>query len=287
LARIEASRIAITVVSAELMECSKMSACTSPSPRDLSRVQTISRSNVENEGAFLADTASLVDLPATRQFSEKKVRVYVAAHNRLLREALARILTKRGNVEVTGLDSPLACEAATLVRQGAEVLLLVSLGAVQEDLVTIQRLHANAPSVRILLIGSSNEDGEFLQCVRAGISGYLWRDASADHVLDGIRAVHAGEAVCPAALCTTLFRYFEREMPELPCASPRQRLGLTRREQQLVPLIAKGFTNKEIANHFCLSEQTVKNHLYRMKHKIGAEDRLNIVQRFRTQGFLL
>jgi len=264
-----------------------MSACTSPSPRDLSRVQTISRSNVENEGAFLADTASLVDLPATRQFSEKKVRVYVAAHNRLLREALARILTKRGNVEVTGLDSPLACEAATLVRQGAEVLLLVSLGAVQEDLVTIQRLHANAPSVRILLIGSSNEDGEFLQCVRAGISGYLWRDASADHVLDGIRAVHAGEAVCPGALCTTLFRYFEREMPELPCASPRQRLGLTRREQQLVPLIAKGFTNKEIANHFCLSEQTVKNHLYRMKHKIGAEDRLNIVQRFRTQGFLL
>jgi DNA-binding NarL/FixJ family response regulator len=287
LARIEASRIAITVASAELMECSKMSACTSPSPRDLSRVQTISRSNVENEGAFLADTASLVDLPATRQFSEKKVRVYVAAHNRLLREALARILTKRGNVEVTGLDSPLACEAATLVRQGAEVLLLVSLGAVQEDLVTIQRLHANAPSVRILLIGSSNEDGEFLQCVRAGISGYLWRDASADHVLDGIRAVHAGEAVCPGALCTTLFRYFEREMPELPCASPRQRLGLTRREQQLVPLIAKGFTNKEIANHFCLSEQTVKNHLYRMKHKIGAEDRLNIVQRFRTQGFLL
>jgi DNA-binding NarL/FixJ family response regulator len=287
LARIEASRIAIVVVSAELMECSKMNACTSPSPRDLSRVQTISRSNVGNDGAFLADTASLVDLPATRQFSEKRVRVYVAAHNRLLREALARILTKRGNVEVTGLDSPLACEAATLVRQGADVLLLVSLGAVQEDLVTIQRLHANAPGVRILLIGSTNEDGEFLQCVRAGISGYLWRDASPDHVLDGIRAVHAGEAVCPGALCTTLFRYFERETPELPCASPRQRLGLTRREQQLVPLIAKGFTNKEIANHFCLSEQTVKNHLYRMKHKIGAEDRLNIVQRFRTQGFLL
>jgi len=52
-------------------------------------------------------------------------------------------------------------------------------------------------------------------------------------------------------------------------------------------LIAKGFTNKEIANHFCLSEQTVKNHLYHSKHKIGAEDRLNIVEKFRTQGFVL
>jgi DNA-binding NarL/FixJ family response regulator len=181
----------------------------------------------------------------------------------------------------------LACEAGSLARAGVEVVLLVSQGNIREDLATIQRMHLEAPSVRILLIGSTNKEGEFLQCVRAGISGYLWRDASADDVLAAVRAVHTGEAVCPGALCTVLFHYFERETPELPCASPRQRLGLSRREQQLVPLIAKGFTNKEIANHFCLSEQTVKNHLYRMKHKIGAVDRLSIVQRFRTQGFLL
>src|ERR1700719_4586874 len=119
------------------MEDSKMSACTSHSPHDLSRVQQISRSG------------------------EKRVRVCVAAHNRLLREALVRILTKRGNVEVTGVDSPLACEAETLLRQGAEVLLLVSQGIVQEDLAAIQRVRAGAPGVRILLIGSTNEDGEF------------------------------------------------------------------------------------------------------------------------------
>jgi len=69
-------------------------------------------------------------------------------------------------------------------------------------------------------------------------------------------------------------------------ASVRQQLGLTRREQQLIPLIAEGLTNKEIANRFCLSEQTVKNHLYRMKHKIGADDRLGIVKVCRTQGFM-
>ncbi len=84
-----------------------------------------------------------------------------------------------------------------------------------------------------------------------------------------------------------MFRYFESEATSLPSAALRQRLGLTRREQQLIPLIAKGFTNKEIANHFSLSEQTIKNHLYRMKHKIGADNRLDIVQTCRTQGFLL
>ena len=71
------------------------------------------------------------------------------------------------------------------------------------------------------------------------------------------------------------------------CGSPRRRLGLTRREQQLVPLIAKGLSNKEIASHLSLSEQTVKNYLYRMKLKTGAEDRLDIVQLYRTQGFLV
>jgi DNA-binding NarL/FixJ family response regulator len=261
-------------------------------PVDLSRLEPTAKSNEKSgeqidHGSRSGDADSQRNLPKAQQTAEKRIQVYVAADNRLLREALARILAQRGNVDVVGLDSLAACEPESLAAAGVEVVLFVSHGNMHEDLATIHRMHLGSPSIRMLLIGSTNKDGEFLQCVRAGISGYLLRDASADEVLAGIRAVHAGEAVCPGALCTVLFQYFERETPELPCASPKQRLGLTRREQQLVPLIAKGFTNKEIANHFCLSEQTVKNHLYRMKHKIGAEDRLSIVQRFRTQGFLL
>ena len=99
--------------------------------------------------------------------------------------------------------------------------------------------------------------------------------------------MQAGKAVCPGALCALLFHYFEREATSFPSASVRQRMGLTRREQQLIPLIAEGLTNKEIAKRFCLSEQTVKNHLYRMKHKVGADDRLSIVQVCRRQGFMV
>ena len=225
--------------------------------------------------------------PAQNRKTADKVRVYVAAENRLLRETLARMLTKREGIEVAGLNSGKPFQGQALTEGQIDVLLLVSRGNLDEDLKTIRDAHAAAPSVRILLIGAMSEDGEFLQCVRAGISGFLWREASGDDVLAAVRAVQSGEAVCPGTLCTALFRYFERDASALPCAGVQQRLGLTRREQQLIPLIAKGFTNKEIANHFCLSEQTVKNHLYRMKHKIGAEDRLSIVQRFRTQGFLL
>lgn len=237
----------------------------------------------------LASLQSTTETPqvALRQTAEPKIQVYVAAENGLVREALARMLTKRGDVEVVGLHSATPFDEDALVESGVEILVLVSRSSVDEELAWIQKIRALAPSMRILVIGITKDDGEFLRCVRAGIRGYLLQNASADEVLESIRAVQAGEAVCPGALCTALFRYFEREACGLPSASVRQQLGLTRREQQLIPLIAKGFTNKEIANHFCLSEQTVKNHLYRMKHKIGADDRLGIVQRCRTQGFFL
>jgi DNA-binding NarL/FixJ family response regulator len=224
---------------------------------------------------------------ATDEVAKPTIHVCVTSENRLLREALVRMLTKDHNLEVTGMDPDEYFRTKSLADSEVDVVLLVSRGNLEQDLAVIRNVRLEAPGIRILVIGTSKEKGEFLQFVRAGVSGYLLREASIDDVFEGIGAVQAGEAVCPGALCNVLFRYFQQESSALPCASVQQRLGLTRREQQLIPLIAKGLTNKEIANHFCLSEQTVKNHLYRMKHKVGAEDRLSIVQRYRTHGFLL
>ena len=222
-----------------------------------------------------------------RKVAGEKIRVFVAAENRLLREALARVLCKGGCIEVSATDSTAPFHTDALVEANPDILLLTSRGSLDEDLAAIQEVRAAAPAVRILLIGMAKDERDFMLCVRAGISGYLLREASAAEVLQGVQAVSAGEAVCPGTLCAALFRYFESDAAGLPSISGRRRLGLSRRELQLIPLIAQGLTNKEIANHFSLSEQTVKNHLYRMKHKIGAEDRLEIVQLYRTQGFLV
>ncbi len=217
----------------------------------------------------------------------QKPRAFLSAGTRLLREALSRQLLKSGEIEVVGMDAREPFQTEDLLRERADVLLLSSRGNLSEDLTAIRRVRAAAPKVQVLVIDGTCEEGEFLQCVRAGVHGYLPQDASAEDVVEGIQALEAGEAVCPGVLCAALFRCFEREGPSFPSASAHRRLGLTRREQQLIPLIAEGLTNKEIANRFCLSEQTVKNHLYRMKHKIGADDRLGIVQACRTQGFLV
>lgn len=237
-----------------------------------------------NRGEYSASAGN--DAPSLAGEKRRRVKVYVAAQDRVLREALARMLSK-GKAEVCGSQGDWPLSSEDLNTERPDVLLLTSRGVLAEDLAMIRRVRERAPLVRILLLGMDGKQHEFLQCVRAGISGYLLRDASPCELLSAVQAVHAGEAVCPGTLCVTLFQYFEQEAAAVPCGSAKRRLGLTRREQQMIPLLAQGLTNKEIANHFSLSEQTVKNHVYRMKHKIGAEDRLDIVQVFRTQGYLV
>ncbi|HEY6944364.1 MAG TPA: response regulator transcription factor [Candidatus Acidoferrum sp.] len=252
-------------------------------------------------------------IPALQR--QLRPRVFVATENRLLREALSRMLTKAGDIEVIteetaepvqdlaqkplqsfSQEEALRLPAGPLApltipflvaRDEAEIVLLSSKGNLDQDLAAIRKIRSAAPEALILLIDVSGDEATFLQCIRAGVRGYLPSEASAKDVVEAVRAIHAGKAVCPGTLCAALFRYLEREATCFPSASVHQRLGLTRREQQLIPLVAEGLTNQEIANHFCLSEQTVKNHLYRMKQKIGADDRLSIVQVCRTQGFMV
>jgi DNA-binding NarL/FixJ family response regulator len=106
-------------------------------------------------------------------------------------------------------------------------------------------------------------------------------------VVAAVRAVAQDEAACPPRLCFSLFKYVSREWNLVPNIRVKVRLGLTRRQQQLIPLVAQGLTNKEIASHLLLSEQTIKNHIHRMMQRVGAEDRLAIVEMVRMQGIFL
>jgi DNA-binding NarL/FixJ family response regulator len=235
----------------------------------------------------LATPNTLATLTLPRASVHQRVKVFVAAEGALQQEVLLRQLRKSPSLEVVGKEEHAPFDPAALAGCGADILLLTSCGNFLDDLTVIRDVRSSQPGVEVVMLGALGNEGEFLQCVRAGVRGYLSRDAAPDEILQAIFAVRAGSAVCPGKLCAELFRYFETEAKSLPSASIHQRMGLTRREQQLIPLVARGLTNKEIANHFSLSEQTVKNHLYRMKHKIGADDRLSIVHLCRMQGFMV
>jgi DNA-binding CsgD family transcriptional regulator len=101
--------------------------------------------------------------------------------------------------------------------------------------------------------------------------------ASAVDLIAAIRAVARGEAVCPPQLCKVLFDTLAGAREYTPSVR-KIAVSLTRRQQELIPMIAPGLTNKEIASHLNLSEQTVKNHIHRMLRRIGADDRSRVIE---------
>ncbi len=120
------------------------------------------------------------------------------------------MVVKSGEVEVAGPESVEPFRAEDLLKEDADILVLSSHGNAIEDVIAVRMARTTAPKVQILLIGATGEESEFLQCVRAGVSGYLPLDASAKDAVEGVRALQAGKAICPGKLCAMLFRYLER-----------------------------------------------------------------------------
>ena len=204
----------------------------------------------------------------------------------MLRETLARLLSRKGDLNVCGVSPCVPDTTPSVAASGADVLILDSVTARLSDCAIIFEIVSQIPSVRVVLIDMDNDPEIFLECVRAGAVGYLLKDASAAEVISGVQAVAQGQAVCPPHLSMHLFRAFSRQWTAIPSARIKLEFGLTRRQQQLVPLIAQGLTNKEIASHLNLSEQTVKNHIHGIMQRVGADDRLEVIDRTRFRGTL-
>jgi len=217
-------------------------------------------------------------------FSGPGAAVFLLAENRLLREALLRILSKKDDIRVVGAGS-YGCDALQqIISSKANVVVLDSVSAVTGEHSVVRQLLRCDPAIRVVLVGMEADADVFLRVVQAGVLGYVLKDASAMEVARTVRAVAAGEAVCPGVLSVALFHWVVRHKPAIPSLHLKNSLGLSRREQQLVGLIQQGLTNKEMANRLNLSEQTVKNHVHRMLRKLGAPDRLSMVEVCRNEG---
>jgi DNA-binding NarL/FixJ family response regulator len=215
--------------------------------------------------------------------STGSAEVFLLAENRLLREALVRLLTKKGDIRVVGASSYSPAVVDEIVAKIPRILVLDSSGLAFSNATLISSIRASLPNASIVMVDMESDESTFLKAVREGVVGYVLKDASAMEVAATIRAVAAGEAVCPRGLLMTLFRVVSQSASaSVPCGSD---LGLSRREQQLVELMRERLTNKEIASQLNLSEQTVKNHVHNILRKVGATDRVDAVKLWQDERF--
>jgi DNA-binding NarL/FixJ family response regulator len=138
------------------------------------------------------------------------------------------------------------------------------------------------PNAQVLLIGMDADQGAFLRAVRWGARGYLLHEALAADLISAIRAVARREAVCPPQFCKALFDALAGTGEFIPSIR-KMGLRLTCRQHELLAMVARGLTNKQIASDLNLSEQTVKNHIHRMLRKVGANDRSELLEIARAE----
>jgi DNA-binding NarL/FixJ family response regulator len=221
------------------------------------------------------------------QIVGEAISVYVISRNRLLRESLARILKKQNDISILTADALTATALQEICDTGVDVVLLDSINAILVESEKVREIRRTCSHVNFVVVCMEEDAETFLRAVQLGVTGYVLKEASALEVTAAVRAGARGEASCPPRLCRYLFEFVARHTDEVPTARMRDLMNLTRREQILLPLLARGLTNKEIAEQLNLSEQTVKNYVHRILRKTGVQDRLAAVEVCRTAGLNL
>ena len=206
----------------------------------------------------------------------KTAEVYLLAENRLLREALIRLLSKRHEVRVVGANGYSPAVHHEIIATHPQIILLDSNGLAVNKATLIATLRSALRNLRIVMVDMDPDENTFLGAIRAGVVGYVLKDASASEVAATICAVAAGKAVCPPSLCITLFRTIAQQTTVRPANSWGSDYGLSRREEQMLSLLRERLTNKEIALRLNISEQTVKNHVHHTLRKLGATNRFMV-----------
>jgi DNA-binding NarL/FixJ family response regulator len=136
---------------------------------------------------------------------------------------------------------------------------------------------AGDPGPRVLILTTFDLDEYVFDALRAGASGFLLKDVTAERLFDAVRVIAAGEALLAPAVTRRLIGEFTRLRP-VSGTPPSAVLGtLTPRETEVLRLVAEGMSNPEIARHLVVTEETVKTHVSRILAKLGLRDRTQAV----------
>ena len=206
------------------------------------------------------------------------VSLMIVTDHRLFGECLASVLVKCESFAVLAVMQTTEEALRHMHTHPANVVLIDVHLPNMMGLTCTQQLTHNFPHVRVLLFGVTEAETELQAYVEAGAHGYVLKDTPLHELQSTIELVAQGETRCSPHIAHTMFA----RLSELAQASDgralRERLILSDRELEILQLIAAGRSNRQIADHLCLSPQTVKNHVHNVLKKLRVQRRLEAVQ---------
>jgi len=204
-----------------------------------------------------------------------RIRLVIVEDNRLLREGLTALLREQSDIMV--LASLGSGDALIRGKKLKPDVILLDLGLrSHSSLHVVQSVKAQNPDAKIVIMDLAPVQTTLVEYVRAGVSGFVLKDATFDEFLETIRAVAKGAKVLPPKLTASLFTQLVERVASQSKGNPFRSVRMTKREHEVVDLIAEGLSNKEIAQRLHLAVDTVKSHVHNILEKLALHTRLEI-----------
>lgn len=207
------------------------------------------------------------------------VRIVIADDHPIFRDGLRRLLETEPDLKVIGEASD-GAEAVKLARQLKPDILLLDLAMPKhpglEALRDLSTGAATSTPVRVILLTAAAEKGQIVEALQLGARGVVLKDSATQLLLKAIHTVMSGEYWVGRESVSNLVQYLRTLMQSSSDEARQRKFGLTPRELEIVSAVVAGYSNKEIAEYFKISEDTVKHHLSNIFDKLGVSTRLEL-----------
>lgn len=204
---------------------------------------------------------------------QNPIRILIVDDHPIVRAGLAMLLGNDPEFQLAGSVDSGEKALAFLCHTSVDIVLLDLRMPKTSGLEVLPSLLALRPAPKVIILSSFNFDEDIYQAAKRGAHGYIMKDASRIDILDAIRSVAAGNLYFPQGIAD---RIVERE----------GRTGLSPRELEVLDMMARGLTNKEIANALFISQFTVRTHVKHIFEKLAATDRTEAVSIATQQGII-
>jgi len=204
------------------------------------------------------------------------VRILIADDHPIFRDGLKRLLESERDFKVVG-EACDGVEAVKMVRQLKPEILLLDLAMPRRPgLEALREMSTDTTGVRVILLTAAAEKDQIVEALQLGARGVVLKDSATQILLKTIRAVMDGEYWVRRESVSNLVQDLRGLVGSSSNVARQLRYGLTPRELEIVSAVVAGYANKEIAEHFKISEDTVKHHLSNIFDKVGVSTRLEL-----------